>query len=640
MHIILGTAGHIDHGKSSLIKALTGTDPDRLPEEKKRGVTIELGFAHLSLGEHEIGIIDVPGHADFVNNMVAGVGSLDIAIFIVAADDGWMPQSEEHLHILNYLGVDNIIIALTKSDLAEDLEFTIELVKEDLIGTTLEDATIIPVSSHTGTGLDDLKQEILNRIKSLKPAPSNLTPRLSVDRAFSPTGIGTIVTGTLTGGSLSKGERITCMPENLSSNIRSIQNHSAAVEQAFHGMRTAINVPELPLTQRGKPGVQRGSVITTDTSLIPTDTLDIALSRHDRSITGQSATQRALKHTETVILHHGTSRTRARIILHSQTQLAPGEKCYAQLRLEAPITACVGDKFVLRDGAQQGTLGGGTILDAAAIRRHFRSPERHAFLSQRSEKTDNLRHLILTELSKSPILSRLHPITNSPFTAAHTEQTIAKLIKEKKVTQRGDLIIDPAGWKSTLQTAAKLIDSFHQQQPDSPTMPLETWRSQLSDHSIHPSLAEHIENHLTTHGYNKIKDGIANAEHALELPPQLQTIADTILSTLRAAALQPPARVDLAPSDAHKQALTFLIRSGAVVELDPRALLEKSHYEHAKQAIIDFLTKQGKATASEIRQQIGTTRKVLMPLLERLDAEGVTVRNNDYRTLSSINKEQ
>jgi len=190
MHCILGTAGHIDHGKSSLVKALTGIDPDRLPEEKKRGVTIELGFAHLTLNDkgkdHEVGIIDVPGHADFVNNMVAGVGSLDIAVFIVAADDGWMPQSEEHLHILNYLGVENVIIALTKADLAEDIEFTEELVRDELIGTSLEEATIIPVSSLTGEGIDALKAEILTRIKQLKQSPKNLIPRLSVDRHFPP----------------------------------------------------------------------------------------------------------------------------------------------------------------------------------------------------------------------------------------------------------------------------------------------------------------------------------------------------------------------------------------------------------------------------------------------------------------------
>ncbi len=636
MHIILGTAGHIDHGKSSLIKALTGIDPDRLPEEKKRGVTIELGFAHLTLGKHELGLIDVPGHADFVNNMVAGVGSLDLALFIVAADDGWMPQSEEHLHILNYLGVKNVIIVITKSDLAEDLEFTIELVKEDLIGTSIEDATIIPVSSHTGDGIDTLKAEILERINAggLQSSPKHLIPRLSVDRTFSPTGIGTVVTGTLTGGTLKKGDTISCQPEDLSSNIRGIQNHSSAVDEAHHGMRTALNLPDLNLSERGKTGVQRGSVITLPKTLEPTSTLDVTLTRQERSVTGQSATQRPLKHTETVILHHGTSRTRARVILHSQTQLAPGEECYAQLRLETPITACVADRFVIRDGAQQGTLAGGTILDAMPERRQFRTDARLEFLTTRAENVDNLRQIILTEIAKTPILPAQKPITNSPFTAHHTEQTITKLVKEKKVTQRGDYVIDPKGWKAALTNASSLINNFHSQNPDAPSMPIENWRSQLIENNIHPTLIPHIEKHLTANGYSQIKDGIANAEHSLELPEHLTAIANTILSSLKSAGLQPPARVDLAPTPEAQQALTFLIRSSQIIELDPKALLESSQYQLAKEAVISHLKSAEKATASEIRQQIGTTRKVLMPLLEKLDAEGVTVRHDDYRILA------
>ncbi len=636
MHIILGTAGHIDHGKSSLIKALTGIDPDRLPEEKKRGVTIELGFSHLTLGKHELGIIDVPGHADFVNNMVAGVGSLDLALFIVAADDGWMPQSEEHLHILNYLGVKNVIIVITKSDLAEDLDFTIELVKEDLIGTNLEDTTIIPVSSHTGDGINDLKAEILEHINSgtLQSSPKHLIPRLSVDRTFSPTGIGTVVTGTLTGGSLSKGDTISCQPEDHSSNIRGIQNHSSTVTEAHHGMRTALNLPDLNLSERGKTGVQRGSVITLPKTLTPTIVLDVTLTRQKRPVTGQTATQRPLKHTETVVLHHGSSRTRARVILHSQTQIPPGEECFAQLRLETPITACVSDRFVIRDGAQQGTLAGGIILDAMAEPRQFRTDARLTFLETRAENTNNLRQLILTELSKTPILPAKQPLINSPFTAHHTEQTITKLSKEKKITQRGDYVIDPKGWKVALNTASTLINNYHSQTPDTPSMPLEHWRAQLIENNIHPTLIPHIEKHLTANSYSQIKDGIANAEHSLELPEHLTAIASTILSTLKSAGLQPPARVDLAPTAEAQQALTFLIRSSQIIELDPKALLESSQYHLAKQAVISHLTSAEKATASEIRQQIGTTRKVLMPLLEKLDAEGVTIRHDDYRVLA------
>jgi len=576
MHCILGTAGHIDHGKSSLIQALTGINPDRLPEEKKRGVTIELGFAHLTLSdgdkEHEVGIIDVPGHADFVNNMVAGVGSLDIALFIVAADDGWMPQSEEHLQILNYLGVENVIIALTKADLAEDIEFTEELIRDELIGTSLEEAKIIPVSSITGDGIDSLKTEIVERIKELKQSPKNLIPRIAVDRTFSPTGVGTVITGTLTGGSLDKGDTICCLPENITSNIRGIQNHSSQLETATHGMRTALNVPDLPLNERGKPGVQRGSVITLPNTLEETQTIDISLTRQDRSIRGQSASERILKHTETIILHHGTSRTRARIILHSQNQLAPGESCFAQLRLESPITACVGDRFVIRDGAQQGTLGGGIILDTSAEPRQFRSEIRLDFLTQRAKDPTNLRKLILTELQKSPILSTAKPLKNSPFT-----------------------------------------------NPDTPTMPIEEWRNELVNQNIHPSLSEHIEKHLTANGYNKIKDGIASTDHSLELPDHLIPVASKLLNSLKSSGIVPPPRVELAPDSDSQQALTFLIRSGKIIELDPKALLELSQYEIAKQAIITFLTKVEKATASDIRQEIGTTRKVLMPLLEKLD---------------------
>ncbi|NNJ86045.1 MAG: GTP-binding protein, partial [Akkermansiaceae bacterium] len=203
-HLVLGTAGHIDHGKSSLVKCLTGSDPDRLPEEKARGVTIELGFAHLSLeddGEkYEIGIVDVPGHADFVNNMVAGVGALDLALFIIAADDGWMPQSEEHLHILTYLGISNIVIALTKADLCDDVPFSVELLKDELQDTSIADAPIVPVSSITGAGIDDLNTVLLEKLRHCPPHCDAAKPRLAIDRIFSPKGAGTVVTGTLTGG--------------------------------------------------------------------------------------------------------------------------------------------------------------------------------------------------------------------------------------------------------------------------------------------------------------------------------------------------------------------------------------------------------------------------------------------------------
>ena len=243
-HFILGTAGHIDHGKSSLVRALTGTDPDRLPEEKLRGVTIELGFAHLTLDTpeavYELGIVDVPGHADFVNNMVAGVGGMDVVLFVVAADDGWMPQSEEHLHILTFLGVKRCVVALTKADLAEDLDFSIAFVSDGLQGTILENAPIIPVSSITGEGIDQLRAELIAQLADAPPVPDYGKPVLPVDRAFSVKGIGTVVTGTLSGGSLSVGNSLILHPDGVEAHVRGIQNHSRAVDTAYPGMRTAL----------------------------------------------------------------------------------------------------------------------------------------------------------------------------------------------------------------------------------------------------------------------------------------------------------------------------------------------------------------------------------------------------------------
>jgi selenocysteine-specific elongation factor len=293
----------------------------------------------------------------------------------------------------------------------------------------------------------------------------------------------------------------------------------------------------------------------------------------------------------------------------------------------------VGDRFVIRDGAQQGTLGGGIILDALAEPRQFRSETRLNFLKLRAENPDNLRQLILTEIQKSPILKISKPIPNSPFTQAHSEHQVAKLIKEKKVTNRGSHIIDPAGWEKAISIGEQIIHSFHKKFPDTPSMSIEEWRNQLVENGIHPSLSDHIEKHIVGNGFNKIKDGIASADHSLELPEHLVPIADQLLSTLKSSGLQPPPRVELAATTEAQQALTFLIRSGKVIELDPKALLETTQYEIAKQAIISYLTEVKKATASDIRQQIGTTRKVLMPLLERLDDDGVTIRNADFRSL-------
>lgn len=633
MNFILGTAGHIDHGKSSLVQRLTGIDPDRLPEEKARGVTIELGFAHFQLGNIEVGVVDVPGHADFVNNMVAGVANLDIAVFIVAADDGWMPQSEEHLHILNYLGVENIIIALTKADLCEDVDFSVEMLRDELSETSLADCEIVPVSSTTGLGIETLLSSIETNLKQLPVNKTSLLPRLSIDRAFSPQGVGTVVTGTLTGGILETGDNCVCLPENLPCSLRSIQNHSSKVTSAQAGMRTALNIPDLPLRSKAKPGAHRGSVIAHPGTIKPTTTLDVTIQRQTRTIQGQAATARAMKHTETVILHHGSSRTKARVIFLDNLRLLPGESTFAQLRLEQPIAACVGDHFVLRDGAQQGTLAGGIILDALAQKRTFRTTERKTFLSELLPDINSHRQLLLAHLSQKYVLPSSLPVSNSNLPKTGWDSIITKMLKEKKIIVRGDFIIQKQCWQESLIRCAEIITDWHQKEPDMHSMPMEEWRKQSAQQGTPASLLPHIELQLLKQDFQKTDAGIGHQDHSLTLPTHLEQHAQRIIQSLQAAQLAPPSRNELAPDDSAQQALKFLIRSGQVVELDPKALLLKETLQQARTDVLDFIKRQGQATASDIRQEINTTRKVLMPLLESLDAESLTIREGDFRRL-------
>lgn len=634
MHLILGTAGHIDHGKSSLVRALTGTDPDRLPEEKARGVTIELGFAHLSLTEgnhhYELGIIDVPGHADFVNNMVSGVGALDLAIFIIAADDGWMPQSEEHLHILSYLGVQHVIIALTKSDLCEDVPFSIEVLRDELKDTAIAEAPIVPVSSLTGKGIDELKQTILETIRHCQPPEDAAKPRISIDRLFSPKGTGTVITGTLSGGSIQLGDTLTLQPQGLTARVRYIQNHSQPLEQALPGMRTALNVPDLPIDSPGKPGAQRGNTLTTANCGTPTETLDVELQRLSRPIPGHKP--RPLRHTETVILHHGSTRCRARVILHDRSHLNPGEKCLAQLRLETPLFALSGDRLVLRDGGQQNTLAGGTVLDVHPDRQGFRTEAHSDFLLPRASQPDDIATQLTTLLNRDHLFPSSNPLPNSPFSSAKIQQVIKTSIHDNRIMQHGELLLDAPWWQHVLDRAENVIQAWHKSNPDLPTMPIEKLEEHLT--GCPTNLLRIIPEALTAMGYQQQGKGISHSSHQLTLPAELSQDARTILETLNQTGLQPPNKTELTPTAQSQQALQFLIRSGQIIELEPKVVIDRKSYEAASEQVKTFIGAHGQATASELRQELNSTRKVVMPLLELLDASGVTVRNGNHRTLA------
>ena len=631
-HLILGTAGHIDHGKSSLVKCLTGSDPDRLPEEKARGVTIELGFAHLSLthGEeaYELGIVDVPGHADFVNNMVAGVGALDIALFIIAADDGWMPQSEEHLHILTYLGIPNIIIALTKADLCEDVPFSVEMLRDELQDTSIAEAPIIPVSAITGEGIDQLKATIIQHLQNCQPQQDALKPRLAIDRIFSPKGTGTVVTGTLTGGSIHIGDSLIAQPIGIPAKVRYIQSHNQALERALPGMRTALNLPDLPIDAPGKPGAKRGLTLTTQSCGVSTDTLDIHLQRLARPIPGTKP--RALKHMETVMIHHGSARCRARVILHDRTHLNPGEDCLAQLRLENPLFLLTGDRVVLRDGSQQSTLAGGTVLDALPARQGFRTESRETFLNARAAEPNDPAVYIRTRLLRDKVINAQQVLCNHPFHPDTIRQASEQLIAEGSVIRHNDLLIHSKWWKSLQDQAEKSIRDWHKQHQDLPSMPLDNLQKEID---CPENVLELLITTLVTKGYQASGQGVAHPNHRLTLPDEIESIAQSIVTQLDQTGLNPPNKSDLITTPAQDQAMKFLIRSGQVVELDSKIVITSAALDAAIQKVKSFISSHGPATASELRQHLDSTRKIVMPLLEHLDALGVTLRNENYRTL-------
>ena len=362
-HFIIATAGHVDHGKSALVKALTGTDPDRLPEERKRQITIDLGFAELNLTSPDgdrihAGVVDVPGHEDFVRNMIAGIGSIDLALFVVAADDGWMPQTEEHLQILSYLGVQRAVIAVTKSDLGR-VDVVTDQIRSELHGTAFANSPIVPTSVRTGTGVERLTAALATELSSAKAHRNISKPRLFIDRVFTLRGVGTIVTGTLTGGVLRRGQQIIIYPANLETRIRSIQSHGIELEVAQPGMRTAINLPDIPVDQ-----IKRGDVVTVPSLGEPDSTLVVLLEKSSRLDREDRVSSDVLSKTAPSYMftteHRGL---RPKLRCEKMARLKPAKKELLNSNSRSPIFAFVGDRFVLRDSSEQHTIAGGLVLD-------------------------------------------------------------------------------------------------------------------------------------------------------------------------------------------------------------------------------------------------------------------------------------
>jgi selenocysteine-specific elongation factor len=630
-HFIVATAGHVDHGKSALVKALTGTDPDRLPDEKARGITIDLGFAELGLTntrseEFHVGIVDVPGHEDFVKNMVAGVGSIDLALFVVAADDGWMPQTEEHLQILTYLNVEHAIIVLTKSDLADATRAATH-VRKQLVATPFENAPMVETSVASGLGLEELKQVLAHELSSLAPSRDLGRPRLFVDRAFSLHGVGTVVTGTLVGGKLARGQNVIVQPRSISARIRSIQSHNREQEEVEAGMRVALNLPDVTV-QKKTSGVTRGDVITVPAIGEPVNTIDVLLTRSSRA----TASSHSLRNGAEIYLHHGASRVAARVALADGRNLKSGDTALAQLRLDSPILAFIGDRFVLRDSSERRTLAGGVVLDVTAGRNKFRESKQRDFLAARAKSPNDAAVAIRAEIQRDGAREQADLLLRSNFSPFEIARAIEQLVATKEILMRGDIVADASFWAELRQRAIKAIEAKHQEDPQLKGLDLAELRAQLV--SISPQIFAAVVADLAAHGYVKIGNYIKRSEHRSALPPNLAAAAEKIRCRISEKPFDPPARKQIAPDLGSRQVLRFLIAQNEIVVVGTDLVLSREAFSAMKAKVTEFLRQNGSATMSELRQALQTSRRVMVPFLEMLDTQKVTQRVGDRRLLA------
>ena len=617
---VIGTAGHVDHGKSSLVTALTGIDPDRLAEEKARGLTIELGFAWLTLPSgREVSIVDVPGHERFIKNMLAGVGGIDLALFVVAADEGVMPQSREHLAILDLLQVRHGVVALTKSDLVE--EDWIDLVEADvhelLAPTSLAQAPIVRCSSVSGEGLDALIGALDGTLDALPAIRDVGRPRLPIDRIFTISGFGTVVTGTLIDGALEVGQRVVIEPGGQTARIRGLQSHKKHVDQADPGTRTAVN-----LSGVSPDDLQRGQVLTMPGWLQPTRSMDVRL----RVI---SEAPRALKHNTTLTLHTGAAEVTARVRLLEGDELPPGGEQWAQLRLEKATPAARGDFFVLRSSEE--TVGGGRIVDTRPRRHRRNEAETLQALERLLEGSPD--DALLTVLQRLEPVSLADLRTRSEIEAAAVDAILERLIAEGGVVvlDEGELsdqahLATAAGFEALASQARSLIEDFVSEHPLRSGIPKEELRSRLG-----------LPNRAFTGFERKLAESgqIVSRERAVDLPERSVALTDEqeraavdLVVRLKAAGARPEGGDKI---DAELAA--YLEAQGEIVRIADGILLAASIHAEMVRAVSDALAGGGEITLAEARDLLGTSRKIAQAFLEDLDQRQVTRRVGDARVL-------
>ncbi len=627
MHVI-GTAGHVDHGKSTLIASLTGIHPDRLKEELEREMTIDLGFAWLNLpsGE-EIGIVDVPGHRDFIENMLAGVGGIDAALFVIAADEGIMPQTREHLAILDLLQIQGGIIVMTKIDLVNDPAW-LDLIEVDIRnfvgGTVLQNAPIQRVSSVTRAGFPELLQEIDNLLLSTMKRPNLGRPRLPVDRVFTISGFGTVVTGTLIDGILSCGDEVEILPSGSRGRIRGLQTHKKTEETAVPGSRTAVNISGMNLGQ-----IKRGELVTIPGQYQTTQRLDLSF----RLLQDVSA---PFHHHTEVKIYLGTSETIADARLLGTEMLNPGETGWLQLELHTPVVAVRGDRYILRRPSPGEILGGGAVVDPHPKGRHKRFDL--AVLEGLRSTAQGSPSEVLLQTSLALGMAIINDIgARSRLDDATITSGINELLDTGRLVILEDgpwtidsLVLPNSQWIELKQTVAGVLGAYHSSLPLRHGMPREELKSRLN---LAPRLFNMVMIKMAKEGV--LTEGpkwIALPEHKVRFSPFQQVKVDKLIKLFSATPHTPPT-IKECQNEVGEDIFSVMRESGDLVVVSDEIVFEKTVYDEMVEKIQVTLREKGQITLAEVRDILHTTRKYVQPLLEHLDEIGVTVREGDIRRL-------
>ncbi|MBF0226021.1 MAG: selenocysteine-specific translation elongation factor [Desulfobacterales bacterium] len=633
--IILGTAGHIDHGKTSLVKTLTGIDTDRLKEEKLRGITIELGFAHLNLPNgKQIGIVDVPGHEKFIKHMVAGATGIDIVVMIIAADEGVMPQTREHMEICSLLGIKHGFIALTKIDMVD--EEWLELAKEDIKAFTknsfLENAPIFPVSSLTGQGINDIVEYLEKISDAIQGRSSDGLFRLPVDRVFTMKGFGTVITGTLISGKVKVGDTIMIYPQLITSKVRGIQVYHQTSDTAYAGARTAINFQGLD-----KASINRGDVLSFPDALKTTYMIDAVMDY-------LKSNGKNLKNRTRVRVHTGSIEVLGNIILIDKEEVVPGERVFIQVRLDTPITCLRDDKFVIRGFSPVLTIGGGTILNPIPVKhKRLKQDVIDSFTTLLSgDLTDIILFhiknsgydglsfsdiIIMTNLSEKS----LNNITQNLL----SKQQITQIDKENRIFLHKETIIN------LKDLAASYIDSFHKDNPLKTGMIKEELRSKLPSNVTVKFFNLMINQLINEKRIVQEEESVKLCSHSIKLESALSEIKQKILNIYEQNSLTPPYFKDIVNdlkinATKAKDVLMLLIEEGAIIKVQNDLYFSTNAINKLKEELISYLKANNEITMPQFKDMTGISRKYMIPLLEFFDSKNLTMRIGDTRKLRKV----